>query len=69
MPRYAGAMDTIGDVSEALLGRIEARRDELVELTRELIRFPTVNPPGEGYVECAEFIGTRLSAPQCDCAT
>jgi len=54
-------MDTIGDVSEALLGRIEARRDELVELTRELIRFPTVNPPGEGYVECAEFIGTRLS--------
>jgi succinyl-diaminopimelate desuccinylase len=54
-------MDTIGDVSEALLGRIEARRDELVELTRELIRFPTVNPPGEGYVECAEFIGRRLS--------
>ncbi|HEX3846052.1 MAG TPA: acetylornithine deacetylase/succinyl-diaminopimelate desuccinylase family protein [Steroidobacteraceae bacterium] len=43
-----------------LLESIEARRDELVELTRELIRFPTVNPPGEAYRPCAEFIGRRL---------
>ena len=40
--------------------RIDDRVDELVELTRQLIRFPTVNPPGEGYRPCAEFIGTRL---------
>ena len=40
---------------------IDARRDELVDLTRQLIRFPTVNPPGEGYAECAEFIGARLA--------
>jgi succinyl-diaminopimelate desuccinylase len=49
-----------GDLIEALFDSIEARRDELVELTRELIRFPTVNPPGEAYGSCAEFIGRRL---------
>src|SRR3984885_11284026 len=50
------------DPPEDLFKAIDARRDELVELTRELIRFPTVNPPGEGYRPCAEFIGERLRA-------
>jgi succinyl-diaminopimelate desuccinylase len=49
------------DPIDNLHRRIEARRDEMVALTQELVRFPTVNPPGEGYRECAEFIGTRLS--------
>ena len=40
--------------------RIDDRRDELVELTRDLVRFPTINPPGEAYRPCAEFIGDRL---------
>jgi succinyl-diaminopimelate desuccinylase len=44
-----------------LLKSIEARREELVELARALIRFPTINPPGEAYQPCAEFIGRRLS--------
>jgi succinyl-diaminopimelate desuccinylase len=52
-------------LSAALIGRlrssIEARREELVDLSRELIRFPTVNPPGEAYRPCAEFIGRRLA--------
>jgi len=43
-----------------MLEFIDARRDELVELTRELIRFPTINPPGEAYQPCAEYIGRRL---------
>lgn len=42
--------------------RIDAKRDELITLTQELIRFPTINPPGEAYTPCAEFIGSRLSA-------
>ena len=45
-----------------LLKDIESRRDELVELTRDLIRFPTVNPPGEAYRPCAEYLGDRLKA-------
>jgi succinyl-diaminopimelate desuccinylase len=48
--------------TENLFKAIEGRREELVELTRALIRFPTVNPPGEGYRPCAEFIGERLRA-------
>jgi len=43
-----------------LLGAIEDRRDELVGLTVDLIRFPTVNPPGEAYRPCAEYLGERL---------
>lgn len=43
-----------------LLDAIAARRDDLVSLTIDLIRFPTVNPPGEAYAPCAEYIGERL---------
>jgi succinyl-diaminopimelate desuccinylase len=50
------------DPTANLLEAIEARRDELVELTRALIGFPTVNPPGEAYRPCAEFVGERLRA-------
>ena len=39
---------------------IDERRDELVALTQELVRFPTTNPPGMAYRECAEAIGRRL---------
>ena len=45
---------------DRLFRAVEDRTDELVSLTRDLIRFPTVNPPGEAYTPCAEFIGRRL---------
>jgi succinyl-diaminopimelate desuccinylase len=47
--------------ADNVLKIIEGRRDDLVELAQALIRFPTVNPPGEAYRPCAEFIGRRLS--------
>ena len=50
------------DPVEQLFKIIESRRDEMVALTQALIRFPTVNPPGEAYQPCAEFIGGRLRA-------
>ena len=46
---------------DALARQVEDRRAELVDLTCRLIRFPTVNPPGEAYRPCAEFIARRLS--------
>jgi succinyl-diaminopimelate desuccinylase len=49
-------------MSDTLFRVIDERRDELVDLTRQLIRFPTINPPGEAYRPCAEFIGRRLAA-------
>jgi succinyl-diaminopimelate desuccinylase len=48
-------------LGDSLCRSIEERRGEIVELTRELVRFPTVNPPGDAYQPCAEFIGRRLA--------
>lgn len=50
------------DPTDNLFQAIDERRTELVELTRALTRFPTVNPPGEVYRPCAQFIGERLRA-------
>jgi succinyl-diaminopimelate desuccinylase len=49
------------DPADNLLEMIDARREELIELAQALIRFPTINPPGDAYRPCAEFIGRRLS--------
>jgi succinyl-diaminopimelate desuccinylase len=34
--------------------------DEIVAFLQELTRIPTVNPPGENYVDCAQTIGKKL---------
>jgi succinyl-diaminopimelate desuccinylase len=47
-------------MDERLQRAVEDRRDEIVALTRDLIRFPTVNPPGEAYTPCARFIAAYL---------
>ena len=60
-PSRAGELNLTGGVADALCRAIDERREEIVELTRELVRFPTVNPPGEAYRPCAEFIGRRLA--------
>jgi succinyl-diaminopimelate desuccinylase len=47
---------------DALLDRIAGKRDDLIALTRDLVRVPTVNPPGENYEDCARLIGDRLAS-------
>ncbi|RWK43114.1 acetylornithine deacetylase/succinyl-diaminopimelate desuccinylase family protein [Mesorhizobium sp.] len=47
-------------MNEFLLKAVDDRVDDLVALTADLIRFPTINPPGEAYRPCAEYIGARL---------
>lgn len=39
---------------------IERRREELIVLTQELIRIPTLNPPGENYRLICEYLADRL---------
>lgn len=51
-----------GTLTDRLFSRIEDARDDLVALTRDLIRIPTLNPPGDCYTECSELIGRRLGA-------
>ena len=53
---------TASRTTDRLLAEIEARRDELVALTQDLIRIPTINPPGEAYLEICEYIAQRLKA-------
>jgi succinyl-diaminopimelate desuccinylase len=45
---------------DQLLARIDGKQSELVELTRDLVSIPTVNPPGDAYRPCAELLGRRL---------
>ena len=47
---------------DRLFERIDQKTDDLVALTRDLIRIPTINPPGDAYGPCAELIGKRLAA-------
>ncbi len=46
---------------DKLRTEIEARRDELVSLTQDLIRIPTLNPPGEYYRDICDYLDRRLS--------
>jgi succinyl-diaminopimelate desuccinylase len=50
----------IASREEKVLARIEAMSAELVDFLRGLTAIPTVNPPGENYVPCAEYIGGKL---------
>lgn len=40
---------------------IAAKRDDLIALTQDLIRIPTLNPPGENYRLICEYLDKRLS--------
>lgn len=41
---------------------IAAKRDDLIALTQDLIRIPTLNPPGRDYLLICEYLDKRLSA-------
>lgn len=49
-------------MNESLARAVSERTDELVALTVDLIRYPTVNPPGEAYTPCAEYLARKLEA-------
>jgi succinyl-diaminopimelate desuccinylase len=49
-------------VTRTLFERIDEKRDDLVALTQDLIRMPTLNPPGLGYLEICEYLDNRLKA-------
>jgi succinyl-diaminopimelate desuccinylase len=45
---------------DRVLLEVERAEDEAVAFTAEMIRIPTVNPPGEHYEDCARLIGATL---------
>ena len=49
-------------MTDRLLAEIAARRDDLIALTQDLIRIPTLNPPGQNYREICDYLARRLGA-------
>ena len=49
------------DLQARLSDAIEARRDDLIRLTQDLVRIPTMNPPGVKYWDICDFLDKRLS--------
>jgi succinyl-diaminopimelate desuccinylase len=46
---------------DRVLLEVERSAGEIVDFTAEMIRIPTVNPPGEHYEDCARYIGDTLA--------
>ncbi len=46
---------------DRILAEIDRAADEMVQFTTDLVRIPTVNPPGEEYEACARFLGNHLA--------
>ncbi len=55
-PFNRGVMETL------LADAITAKRDDLIALTQDLIRMPTLNPPGQDYLLICEYLDRRLRA-------
>ena len=49
-------------IVDRVLDAVDTAAPEIVGFTSELIRVPTVNPPGEHYADCAQLIARRLEA-------
>src|SRR5918993_429434 len=52
----------MADPTDRVLAAVDALTDEAVAFTSDLIRIPTVNPPGDFYEDCARLIGEKLAS-------
>ncbi|HLE69981.1 MAG TPA: M20/M25/M40 family metallo-hydrolase, partial [Vicinamibacteria bacterium] len=48
------------DRRNAIRQEVERAQGEIVDFTSELVRIPSVNPPGDAYQESAEALGRKL---------
>ena len=55
-------MPPMASVRDRVLAEVDALADETAAFTTEMVRIPTVNPPGDVYEDCARVIGDRLRA-------
>jgi succinyl-diaminopimelate desuccinylase len=59
--RYCmAASEVSAKVHDVICRNIEQIQDEMISFLQDLVRIPTVNPPGELYREGAELIGNQL---------
>jgi succinyl-diaminopimelate desuccinylase len=50
----------VASLVDRVLLEVDRAADEAVAFAADMIRIPTVNPPGEAYEDCARFIGRTL---------
>jgi len=50
----------MSDLTDRVLAEVAARRDELVALTQDLVRIPTLNPPGRDYRRLVDWLAARM---------
>jgi succinyl-diaminopimelate desuccinylase len=46
---------------DRIVTEVDRAAEEIVQFTRDLVRIPTVNPPGDEYESCARFLGEQLA--------
>jgi succinyl-diaminopimelate desuccinylase len=50
----------LASFENAVLKRVDESLDESIDFLRDMVRIPTVNPPGSNYQECAQLVGNKL---------
>ncbi len=58
----SGSARMASGLTDRVLSEAAVCGEEAARFAAELIRIPSVNPPGDAYRECAELIGVRLEA-------
>lgn len=48
-------------IDDRLRQELESRRDALIALTQDLVRIPTLNPPGRNYREICDYLDAYLT--------
>ena len=48
--------------TDKILNEVDSARDEIVDFAADLIRIPTINPPGDAYYDASHFMGERLTS-------
>ena len=54
------AQDIPAKIQDNVCRSVEEIGDEMIAFLQDLVRIPTINPPGENYIDGAEFIGKKL---------
>lgn len=57
----SGSSPMTHDARVRLLAIVEELAEDMVTFARDLVRIPTVNPPGQAYRPCAELIADHLT--------
>src|SRR6476646_6492621 len=66
--RFMALQYRIVDASQVdrITAEVDRAVDEIVQFTADLVRIPTVNPPGDEYEACARFLGDQLARHRFD---